>query len=89
MIGANQTIAVIMTEQIIEKVYDEKKIKRADLAKDIENSAIVIPAIIPWNIACYLPCTMLGIKFIFFHTFCFLHMAYPYLHLSCLQIWKQ
>ncbi len=62
MIGANQTIAVIMTEQIIEKVYDEKKIEKIDLAKDIENSAIVIPAIIPWNIACYLPCTMLGIS---------------------------
>ncbi len=62
MIGANQTITVIMTEQIIEKVYDEKKIEKIDLAKDIENSAIVIPAIIPWNIACYLPCTMLGIS---------------------------
>lgn len=62
MIGANQTIAVIMTEQIIEKLYDEKKIERIDLAKDIENSAIVIPAIIPWNIAAYLPCTMLGIN---------------------------
>lgn len=71
MIGANQTIAVIMTEQIIEKVYDEKKIKRADLAKDIENSAIVIPAIIPWNIACYLPCTMLGISSFTFIPFAF------------------
>lgn len=62
MVGANQTIAVVMTEQIIENIYDEKKIKRIDLAKDIENSAIVIPSIIPWNIACYIPCTMLGIK---------------------------
>ena len=44
MVGANQTIAVIMTENIIEKIYDEKKIKRIELAKDIENSAIVIPA---------------------------------------------
>ena len=61
MVGANQTIAVIMTENIVEKVYDEKKVERMELAKDIENSAIVLPAIIPWNIACYLPCTMLGI----------------------------
>ena len=33
MIGANQTIAVIMTEQIIEKVYDEKKIKKGRFSK--------------------------------------------------------
>ncbi len=26
MVGANQTIAVIMTENIVEKVYDEKKV---------------------------------------------------------------
>ena len=47
MVGANQTIAVIMTENIVEKVYDEKKVERIELAKDIENSAIVLPAIIP------------------------------------------
>ncbi len=62
IVGANQTIAVIMTEQIIESVYDDKKIERKDLAKDIENTAIVIPAITPTNIACYVPCTMLGIS---------------------------
>ncbi|MCI6152721.1 MAG: sodium:proton antiporter [Fusobacterium perfoetens] len=62
IVGANQTIAVIMTEQIIESVYDDKKIERKDLAKDIENTAIVLPAITPTNIACYVPCTMLGIS---------------------------
>ncbi|WP_300330289.1 Na+/H+ antiporter NhaC family protein [Fusobacterium sp.] len=61
MIGANQTITVIMTEQIMEDIYDEKKIERVEFAKDIENSAIILPSIIPWNIACYLPCAMLGI----------------------------
>ena len=75
MIGSNQTIAVMMTENIVEKIYDDKKIKRVELAKDIENSAIVIPAIIPWNIACYIPCTMLGIgsiKFIPFASYIYL-----------------
>lgn len=62
IVGANQTIAVIMTEQIIESIYDDKKIERKDLAKDIENTAIVLPAITPTNIACYVPCTMLGIS---------------------------
>ncbi|MDU1910081.1 Na+/H+ antiporter NhaC family protein [Fusobacterium sp.] len=83
MVGANQTIAVIMTENIVEKVYDEKKIERIHLAKDIENSAIVLPAIIPWNIACYLPCTMLGIGSIKFIPFA----AYIYLIPICTYIY--
>lgn len=83
MVGANQTIAVIMTENIIEKIYDEKKIKRIELAKDIENSAIVIPALIPWNIACYLPCTMLGIGSIKFIPYA----AYIYLIPICTYIY--
>ncbi len=66
MVGANQTISVIMTEQIVENVYDENNIERIDLAKDIENTAIVIPGIIPWSIACYVPCTMLEINSVTF-----------------------
>lgn len=83
MVGANQTIAVIMTENIVEKVYDEKKVHRLELAKDIENSAIVLPAIIPWNIACYLPCTMLGIGSIKFIPYA----AYIYLIPACTYIY--
>lgn len=69
IVGANQTIAVIMTEQIIESIYDDKNVERKDLAKDIENTAIVLPAITPTNIACYVPCTMLGISNIKFIPF--------------------
>lgn len=83
MVGANQTIAVVMAEQIIENIYDEKKIKRVDLAKDIENSAIVLPGIIPWNIACYIPCTMFGItgvKFIPYATYIWLIPLCTYIY---------
>ncbi|WP_303188766.1 Na+/H+ antiporter NhaC family protein [Fusobacterium ulcerans] len=83
MVGANQTIAVIMTENIVEKVYDEKKVPRLELAKDIENSAIVLPAIIPWNIACYLPCTMLeigSVKFIPYAAYIYLIPACTYIY---------
>ena len=83
MVGANQTIAVIMTENIVEKVYDEKKVERMELAKDIENSAIVLPAIIPWNIACYLPCTMWGrgsVRFIPFAAYIYLIPICTYIY---------
>ena len=71
MVGANQTIAVIMTEQIMEEVYDKKKIPRIEFAKDLENTAIVLAPVIPWNIACYVPCTMLGIGSVKFIPFAF------------------
>lgn len=71
MVGANQTISVIMTEQIMEEIYDNKGIKRLELAKDIENTAIVLAPTIPWNIASYVPCTMLGISTIKFIPFAF------------------
>lgn len=71
MIGANQTIAIIMTEQIMEEIYDNKQVKRLEFAKDLENTAVVLAPVIPWNIACYVPCTMLGISSIKFIPFAF------------------
>lgn len=71
MVGANQTIAIIMTEQIMEEIYDKKKIHRLEFSKDLENTAVVLAPVIPWNIACYVPCTMLGIGSIKFIPFAF------------------
>ena len=88
MIGANQTITVIMTEQIMEDIYDSKKVERVEFAKDIENSAILLPSIIPWNIACYLPCTMLGIgniKFIPYAIYIWIFPISMYIYYSFIK----
>lgn len=71
MIGCNQTISIVMTEQIMEDIYKEKGISKKDLGKDLENTGVVTSGLIPWCIACFVPCTMLGINNIKFIPFAF------------------
>lgn len=78
MIGCNQTISIVMTEQIMEKIYDDKNISKKDLAKDLENTSVVTSGIIPWSIACFVPCTMLGIGNILFIPFAFYLYLLPF-----------
>lgn len=53
--GCNQSISVIMTYNIMDKSYREKRIDKYKLAIDIENTAILIAALIPWNTAALVP----------------------------------
>lgn len=71
MIGCNQTISIVMTEQIMEDIYKEKGISKKDLGKDLENTGVVTSGLIPWCIACFVPCAMLGINNIKFIPFAF------------------
>lgn len=60
-LGCNQSIAVVMTNEVMKKIYSEKKLSKEELAIDIENTSILIPALIPWNIAGLIPATMMGL----------------------------
>lgn len=71
MIGCNQTISIVMTEQIMEDIYKEKGISKKDLGKDLENTGVVTSGLIPWCIACFVPCAMLGINNVKFIPFAF------------------
>lgn len=61
-IGCNQSIAVFLTEQLMRKTYQHRKIPASELALDIENTGIVIAALIPWNIAAFVPTVTLGVS---------------------------
>lgn len=56
--GCTQALAVILTHMLSEKAYENKSI----FAVDLENTAIVIAALIPWNIALLVPMTNLGVN---------------------------
>lgn len=56
----NQSIMVMMGEPLLRDVYDRKGLTREELAVDLENSGIVMAALIPWNIAGAIPLEMLG-----------------------------
>lgn len=57
MIGFTQALAVILAVQFVKGIYKDKY----KLALDIENSAIVIAPLIPWNIAGAVPASILGV----------------------------
>lgn len=61
--GCSQVLAVILTHLLIKEGYKENGISNSELASDIENTAIVISPLIPWNIACLVPLTTLGTSF--------------------------
>lgn len=61
MVLCNQTIVVIMLEQLMGKVYLRSGASREEFALDIANSGVVIAGLVPWCIACAVPLSMLGV----------------------------
>lgn len=56
-ISCNQTLAAILTAQLCRPCYARGQ----DMAIPLENSAILIAALIPWSIAGSVPCAALGV----------------------------
>lgn len=48
-LGFTQALAIILTQQLVQKLYNDNESK--EIALDIENTAVVISPLIPWNIA--------------------------------------
>lgn len=57
--GCTQTIAILLTQQIAHPRYVATQASAEQLAVDIENSAVVLAPLIPWNIAGFVPATIL------------------------------
>ncbi len=60
--GGNQSIAIVMTSQIMKKIYKENKVDKYELATDISNTAVLFAPMIPWNIANLLISTTLDVN---------------------------
>jgi len=60
--GGNQSIAVVMTSQIMKNLYKENNIDKYELATDISNTAVLFAPMIPWNIANLLITTTLVVE---------------------------
>ena len=58
--ACNQTLAVMLTHQLTHGVYEKKRLSRYRLALDLENTVIIISALIPWNIAGAVPAAALS-----------------------------
>ena len=61
-IGSNQSISVVLTNQLMSKTYSSGGIEKEHLAIDLENSSIVLAPLIPWNIAALIPTTTMMVS---------------------------
>ena len=55
-VSCNQSLSTILCSQLCGGLYAE----RSDLALDLEDSVVIVAAIIPWSIACSVPLAMTG-----------------------------
>lgn len=89
--GCNQSISVVLTSHLMKKPYENNGLNNYDLASDIANTSIVIPALIPWNIAGLVPATTLmitGIKFIPYTFYLYLIPLINILYLKIIEMKK-
>ncbi len=57
--GCSQTLAIMLTYQLVRNMYNSAGIDKYELAVDLENTVIVLSALIPWNIAGAVPAAAL------------------------------
>ena len=60
--GGNQSIALVMTNGIMNKVYEHLKVDKLSLATDMSNTAVLFSPMIPWNIANLTIATIIGVS---------------------------
>ncbi|MDF2874069.1 MAG: Na+/H+ antiporter NhaC-like protein [Sporomusa sp.] len=58
--SCNQTLAVMLTHQFASRIYEKNRLSNYRLAVDMENTVILISAMIPWNIAGAVPAAALS-----------------------------
>lgn len=61
-IGSNQSISIVLTNQLMGKTYSNKGINKENLAVDLENSSIVLAPLIPWSISALIPTTTMMVS---------------------------
>lgn len=69
--GCSQTIATVLTNQLMTKPYKEKGLDHYKLALDLENTGIVLSALIPWNLAALVPTTTMKVSSVGFIPYAF------------------
>lgn len=84
--GCNQSISIILTQHLMNKNYKNNEVDNYQLAVDIENTAVVLSPLIPWNIAAFVPTTTLGVSSIGFIPYAFYLYLLPIIYFLYLNI---
>lgn len=60
--GSNQSIAAVLTASLMDKAYKKNSIDKYQMALDLENTGIVLSALIPWNLAAFVPTSTMDVS---------------------------
>lgn len=69
-VACNQTLAIMLTHQLCEEIYDAP----TALAIDLEDTAVVLSPLVPWSIASAVPLATLGVTALSIPAACFLYL---------------
>ncbi len=58
----NQTLPVLLTQQLMSTIYYEKNLSNIDMAIDLENTAILTSEFFPWSVAIAIPLATLDVN---------------------------
>lgn len=84
--GCNQSISTVLTYNLMNKSYEDKNIHRYQLAIDLENTGVVLAALIPWNIAAFVPTMTMGVSSTGFIPYAFYLYLIPIFNIAYLKI---
>ena len=62
-IGCCQAFTILLTDVLNAKAYQRNSLDKYSRAIDLENTSVLISALIPWNLSLLLPMTVLGTDF--------------------------
>jgi len=85
-LGSNQSIAIVLTNQLMYKSYKDKGVEDHQLALDIENTGVILAALIPWNIAALVPTTTMGVSSAGYIPYAFYLYLIPIFNIVLLKI---
>jgi NhaC family Na+:H+ antiporter len=81
--GCTQTMAIVLTHQLTAEQYRQQTLDNYQFAVDLENTAVVLAPLVPWNIAGLVPATVLMVDASFIP-----YAVYLYLIPLCNLIWQ-
>lgn len=85
-LGCSQAIAVVLTSQLMSNNYREKKIDKYKFALDLENTGIVLSALIPWNMAAFIPTTTMNVSKVGYIPYAFYLYLLPMISIISIRI---
>lgn len=87
-LGSNQSISIVLTNQLMKKSYENRNISHYELAIDIENTGVILSALIPWNIAALVPTVTMKVNSMGFVPYAFYLYLIPISIILYLKVFK-